>query len=148
MRIRKVILLFGVVNACLYSALLPLWEGFDEAFHYAYVETLWQTRRLPVLGPTLIPNDVFRSFQLAPVSYVVHRMIPAAATYDGWLLLPQAEKEQRRRELELLRPAPDSGFLPNYEAHQPPLAYISLALLDWSMPRVPITVRVLTLRLF
>ena len=148
MQTRNAILIFGVVNACLYSALLPLWEGFDEAFHYAYVETLWQTRRLPVLGRTLIPHDVTRSFQLAPVSYVVHRVIPEAISYDGWLLLPQAEKEQRRRELELLRPDPGTGFRANYEAHQPPLAYIFLALLDWSMPRVPITVRVLVLRLF
>jgi len=75
-RIRNAILLCGIVNACLYSALLPLWEGFDEAFHYAYVETLWQTGRLPVLGRTLVPNDVFRSFTFAPVSYIVQRWIP------------------------------------------------------------------------
>jgi hypothetical protein len=29
---RHAILLFAIVNACLYSGLLPLWEGFDEAF--------------------------------------------------------------------------------------------------------------------
>ena len=61
-RIRHVILMFGVVNACLFSGLLPLWEGFDEAFHFAYVETLWQTHRLPVLGLTLVPSDVSRSY--------------------------------------------------------------------------------------
>ncbi len=140
--------MFGVVNACLYSALLPLWEGFDEAFQYAYVETLWQTSRLPVLGRTLVPNDVFRSFRLAPMSYVVHRAVPEATSYDGWLSLPPAEKEQRRRELDFLRPDPGSSSRTNYEAHQPPLAYIVLALLDWSMPKAPITVRVLVLRLF
>jgi hypothetical protein len=147
-QIRNVILMFGVVNAGLYSALLPLWEGFDEAFHYAYVETLWQTSRLPVLGRTLVPSDVFRSFRLAPMSYVVQRAIPEATSYDDWLSLPQAEKEQRRRELDLLRPDPGSSSRTNYEAHQPPLAYIFLALLDWSMPKAPVTVRVLVLRLF
>ena len=140
--------MFGLLNACLYSGLLPLWDGFDEAFHYAYVETLWQTHRLPVLGRTLIPNDVSRSFQFAPVSYIVHRWIPQATSYDAWFSLPQAEKERRRNELDLLRPAPESSSRPNYEAHHPPLAYIVLALLDWPMSNAPITVRVLVLRLF
>ncbi len=137
-----------MVNASLYSALLPLWEGFDEAFHYAYVETLWQTGRLPQLGRTLVPNDVFRSLELVPFSHVVHRWIPGSITFDAWFLLPQAEKEQRRRELELIRPEPASSSRPNYQAHQPPLPYIMLVLLDWPMSKAPITIRVLALRLF
>ena len=148
MRLRHAILLFGIVNASLYSALLPLWEGFDEAFHYSYVETLWQTKALPVLGRTLVPRDVSRSFHLAPASYIVHRQTPEATTYDAWFSLPQAEKERRRRELDLLRPETGSGSRPNYEAHHPPLAYILLALLDWSITKAPIAVRVLVLRLF
>ena len=62
MWLRKVVLIFAIMNACLFSALLPLWEGFDEAFHYSYVETLWQTWRLPMLGRALVPGDVSRSF--------------------------------------------------------------------------------------
>src|SRR5580700_461638 len=107
MRIRHVILMFGILNACLYSGLLPLWEGFDEPFHYAYVESLWQTHRLPVLGRTLIPNDVSESFALAPISYIVHRWIPQATTFDAWFQLPQLEKERRRNELNRLRPVPE-----------------------------------------
>jgi len=147
-RIRDAILLFGIVNACLYSALLPLWEGFDEAFHYAYVETLWQTRRLPVLGRTLTPYDVSQSFQFAPVSGVVRRWIPEATSYDAWFALPQADKEGRRNELERLRPEPLSSVRPNYEAHHPPLAYFFLAILDRAISKEPITARVLLLRLF
>jgi hypothetical protein len=141
-------LLFAVVNASLYSALLPLWEGFDEAFHYAYVESLWQTSRLPVLGRTLVPDDVSRSFRIAPVSHIVHRWLSETTSYDAWFSLSQAEKERRRSELDRLRPEPGSDSRANYEAHHPPLAYILLALLDWSMSKAPITVRVLVLRLF
>jgi hypothetical protein len=148
MRTRNVILMLGVLNACLYSGLLPLWEGFDEPFHYAYVESLWRTHRLPVLGRTLIPSDVSRSFELAPVSYIVHGWIPQATTYDAWFRLPQVEKERRRNELDLLRPEPENSSRTNYEAHHPPLAYMVLALLDWPMSNAPIRVRVLALRLF
>jgi hypothetical protein len=145
---RKAILLFGIVNAALFSALLPLWEGFDEAFHYGYVETLWQTWRWPVLGRTEIPYDVAASFQLAPVSHVLTVSIPEAISYDAWFALPQDQRAQRRKDLELLIPEPRASSRPNYEAHQPPLAYSLLAPLDWSMARFPLTVRVLVLRLF
>lgn len=148
MWIRRVILTSAIVNACLFSGLLPLWEGFDEAFHYAYVETLWQTDRLPVLGRTLIPNDVFGSFQFAPVSYIVQRSTPQAISFGVWFSLTNAEKERRRYELTLLPAKPENGSRPNYEAHHPPLAYIVLALLDWPISRAPITIRVLVLRLF
>jgi hypothetical protein len=148
MWLRKVLLIFAILNACLFSALLPLWEGFDEAFHYSYVETLWQTYRLPVLGRTLVPGDVSRSFGFAPASYIAQRWTPETTTYDSWFSLPQVEKERRRNQLDLLHPEPESSSRPNYEAHHPPLAYVVLALLDRPMSNAPITVRVLVLRLF
>ncbi len=126
---------------------MPLWEGFDEPFHYGYVETLWQTRRLPVLGRALVPSDIAASFQLAPLSYVVGRGIPEATSYDAWFALPRAEKERRRTELDLLRPDLRSSARPNYEAHHPPLAYLLLAPVDWSISNAPITARMLVLRL-
>jgi hypothetical protein len=144
----KLILLFGIVNACLFSALLPLWEGFDEAFHYGYVETLWQTGRLPVLGRTLLPTDVLQTFPLVPVSHIVHRWIPAAITYGDWWPLSQAEKQRRRNALDALRPEPGVSSRPNYEALHPPLAYLVLAPIDLSLSKVSITTRVLVLRLF
>jgi hypothetical protein len=147
-RIRGVILVFGIVNACLYSGLLPLWEGFDEPFHYAYVESLWQTHRLPILGRTRIPNDVAESWQFAPVSYILHRWIPEATTFDAWFSLPRFEKEQRRNALDRLRPGPEIDSRKNFEAHHPPLAYVILALFDRSVANAPLTARVLALRLF
>jgi hypothetical protein len=147
-RIRNAILIFGVVNACLYSGLLPLWEGFDEAFHYSYVETLWQTHRLPVLGRTLLPADVHKSFEFAPVGPIVHISTPQATSYDEWVSLPPAEKGRRRKELDLLRPERESSSQPDYEAHQAPLAYVFLAVLDRSLSTEPITVRVAALRVF
>ncbi|HUA57501.1 MAG TPA: DUF2142 domain-containing protein [Verrucomicrobiae bacterium] len=147
MRIRHWLLLFGTVNAVLYSALLPLWEGFDEAYHYAYVESLWQTGRLPVLGRTSIPSDVLQSFQLAPVSHIVQKPIPEATSFDVWFSLPQAEKEGRRNRLDRLYASPALTTRGNYEAHQPPLAYALLAAFDWPMSHLPLPHRVLVLRI-
>ena len=146
-RIRIFILLFGIVNASLYAGLLPLWEGFDEAFHYGYVESLWQTRQLPALGRTVLPDDVFRSFRLAPVSFIVNRWLPETTSFDVWFSLPTDEKEQRRRELDGLPAVPGGSARPNYEAHHPPLAYMLLAAPDWLLSKAAITTRVLILRL-
>jgi hypothetical protein len=151
-RIRAGVLLFGIVNAALYSALLPLWEGFDEPFHYGYVETLWRTRHLPILGHTMAPRDVFESLRLAPMSEVVYRRlrggIPEATSYTAWFLLRETEKKDRRLNLDLLRPAGPDSIGPNYEAQQAPLAYILLAPLDRLLSSLPLTRRVLLLRLF
>jgi hypothetical protein len=148
MRKRDFILLFALLNASLYSCSLPLWEGFDEAFHYAYVETLWQTGDFPVLGRTLVPVDIFKSFPLAPVGPVVHTWVPIATTYDAWFRLPAAERDRRRSELDKLRPVPENSQRPNYEAHHAPLAYVLLAVIDRSITGFPLPLRVLVLRLF
>src|SRR5581483_9071333 len=133
----------------LYSALLPLWEGFDEAFHYGYVESLWQTHTVPVLGRTLLPADVWRSLALAPVSPIVHRWFVQTQTiaFDAWFSLPAPNKEQRRNDLDKLRPQAEPSSTPDYEAHHPPLAYAVLAPIDWSISGAPIRVRVFVLRL-
>ena len=144
---RVAILLFGVVNAALFSALLPLWEGFDEAYHYGYVESLWQTGRLPVLAVTRIPQDVAESLRVAPLSHVVVQVTPEGTSFDQWFALQSPERQRRREDLERLRPEPLSGVRANYEAHQPPLAYLLLAPVDWALSGFPITVRVLALRL-
>jgi hypothetical protein len=148
MPLRKAILVFGLVNAALYAALLPLWEGFDEAFHYSYVETLWQTGHLPELGRTPVVWDVGRSMELAPVSYIVNSWFPETTSFDDWLRLPADERVRRRNELELLRPETRMSWRLNYEAHHPPLAYLCLAIVDRAVSHAPITVRVLVLRLF
>jgi hypothetical protein len=126
---------------------LPLWEGFDEAFHYGYVETLWQTHRLPVLGRTLVAADVWQSLALAPVSPIVHRWFSQTTAFSAWYSLPPDDKERRRNDLDKLHPQPAPSSVPNYEGHHPPLAYLVLAPVDWLISRAPIRVRVLVLRI-
>ncbi len=102
---------------------------------------------LSVLGRTLVTADVAQSFRVAPVSHVVQRWIPDATTFETWFSLPESEKELRRRQLDQLRPELGSSTRPNYEAHHPPLAYLPLALADWPLKGLPLTQRVLILRL-
>ena len=46
-RLELALLAYGALNAILYATLLPLWDGFDEPFHYSFVQHLARTRELP-----------------------------------------------------------------------------------------------------
>ena len=141
------IVAFGILNAITYSALLPLWEGFDEPFHFAYVQHLGTEQRLPQLGTTTLSAEVLQALQLAPASHVVRSNIPTLMTYDAFYRLPQHQQEDRLQHLDpQLRHQPSDFY--NYEAHQAPLAYMILAPLETALQRVSITDRVLALRLF
>jgi len=75
------LLVYGLLNATLYCSLVPLWEGFDEPFHYGYVQTLSVERRLPVLGESVLSDEVWESLHIAPVSHLVKQNLPTTRSY-------------------------------------------------------------------
>jgi hypothetical protein len=140
---------YGLVNAALYSSLLPLWEGFDEAFHYGYVQELSTRRSLPALGRSMLSDEIDASLRIAPLSFVVQRTIPEATTFSGFFALTAQDRAERRAHLFALAPALRLTASPrgNYEAHQAPLAYALLAIPDRLWSSQPLPVRVWRLRL-
>lgn len=141
------LLLFGIGHALLYITLLPLWEGYDEPFHYAYVQHLTAGQGWPVADVSPFSEEIYRAWALTPVSPVWERKLPELTSYSEYFALPATE--QRRRRLAL-------GDLPaglrqiahgsNYEGQQPPLAYLLLAPIDRTMREMPLMSRVLVLR--
>src|ERR1051326_1025998 len=147
--LRLAVLLFGAINAVLYAGLTPLWEGFDEPFHYAYLQQIWKTRSLPVQKRTCLPEEVWQSFAFAPASHVVKRNLPMVTTFEDYFRLPATERLSRRRQLEQLDShlAEVDSSCPNYESQQAPLAYILLAPINQLWARTPLPSRVFRLRL-
>jgi hypothetical protein len=146
--VRLWLIVFAVLNAALYSALLPLWEGFDEPFHFAFVQQL--ANGWGLLDPHQAPltREVDESFRLAPASHVVLINLPQSLSYNAYFALPLAERLELRQRLWNLpvewrwirsRQA-------NYEAHHPPLGYLLLAVPERLLARVPLLLRVLLLR--
>ncbi len=145
---RLLLLGFALANAALYSSLLPLWEGFDEPFHYGYVQYLAAARRLPVLGQTDISREVWQSMLACPASHVVQRTRPELQTFDRYFALGPEARAQERARLEAIPPYDAAGSAQsNYEAHQAPLAYLLLAVPDRLLSRLPIPTRILWLRI-
>jgi hypothetical protein len=122
--VRKAIILYGVLNAAAYSMLMPLWEGFDEAYHYGYVQIPSTQHTFPSLGHAWLSREIWHALELAPVSHYLQPFTRAPMNFDEYFKLSDAERVERRRQLESL-PAAEKfeaqSDKPNYEVNQSPL---------------------------
>jgi hypothetical protein len=142
------IVLLALISAILYCCLLPLWEGFDEPFHYGYLQSLSVTHRIPVLNSTRISSEIRESLTLVPVGPILHRSLFRSIAFADWFRLTSQKREVRRKALFKLpsRLEVEPSELANYEAQQAPLAYVLLLPLNAVASSLPLPPRVLVLR--
>jgi len=67
-----------LIRGCFYATLLPLWEGYDEYAHFAYVEQLVISKRPLVNRKQPVPPDVAASLQLSPLPWELRSFSPPA----------------------------------------------------------------------
>jgi hypothetical protein len=148
-RLKFFLLAYGALNAILYASLLPLWDGWDEPFHYGYVQQLSHHASFPVLRKTVLSAEIKRSLLLAPASHLVRRNLPFVTSFDEYFRKSEPERFALRHQLEELSPksANADSDIYNYEAQQAPLAYLLLAPLDSQFSGVALLHRILLLRL-
>src|SRR5581483_12097842 len=103
-RLSAGVLAFALLNAALYCFVLPLWEGFDEPFHYAFIESLSADHRIPVFGESKISVEIRRSLALTPLSWLLSSAIPGSTSFEDWTRLGMARKQEREGELHHLAP--------------------------------------------
>jgi hypothetical protein len=142
------LLAFGFANSVLYSSLLPLWEGFDEPWHYGYLQYLDTSHKPPVFQQTHLCEDIWRSMLLSPASHIVQRTVPEVQTFDSYFKLTESVRRSQRDALKAI-PANQcvAAIQLNYEAQQAPLAYVLLSGPDLLLSRASIPVRILRLRI-
>ncbi len=145
----KVILALALLNAALYCCVLPLWEGFDEPFHYGYVQSIERSHAIPVTNRTTISQEIRESLNAVPLSRLLSQVVPGSLSFEEWSKLTDAEKLARRSRLHLLRRelGARGDTILNYEAQQAPLAYFAYVPLDWLLSNLVLPARILLLRL-
>ena len=149
-RLLKAVVVFGILNAAAYSCLLPLWEGFDEGFHFGYVQSLATSGSFPVLGKTNLSKEVWHSYELVPVSQYLQAYTRAPVNFSDYFATTEEQRKERRHQLETLpagekfEPQPDK---PNYEVNQAPLPYLFMAIVHRALSGSSLPTRVLWLRL-
>ena len=138
-----------LVRGAFYCSLLPLWEGWDEYAHVAWLQHWIQTGTLP-RGTDGISREIDESLRLAPLPAELRWMGPPYLTYEQWWALPEADRAQRRTALHTIPPGwasqPGARKFDSYEAQQPPLYYWLLSVPARAALRWPLAERVLLLR--
>jgi len=148
--INALILSYGLLSAAFYCALLPLWEGFDEFYHYGCVQHVSTTWSIPVIGRTPISRELWNSLDFAPVSHFLQPYFQRPSTkFEDYFRLSAEQRIAQRRALDSISPALQHEPSPrdNYEAKQSPLSYLLLAPFDRLMASASLSTRVLTLRM-
>ena len=147
---RTAVLVYGLLSAAFYCGLLPLWEGFDELYHYGYLQYVSTNKTFPVAGHTSLSRELWTSLDYVAISRYLQPYVERPSTsFEEYFRLTNAERNLRRRALDTLprelqrAPSPRD----NYEAKHAPLTYLLLAPLDRLLTGTPITTRVLALRL-
>lgn len=149
-RTRALILIFGVVSAISYCALLPLWEGFDEFYHYGYVQYVSATLTVPALGDAKVSRELWTSLDFTPVSHFLQPYFQRPSiSFQEYFRLSREERRVRRAHLEAIDRGLQGQVSPrdNYEAKQAPLTYLLLAPFDRLLASASLPARVLALRL-
>lgn len=77
---RGLIFAYAALNLIAYSMLLPLWEGFDEPFHFGYVQILANRVGFPDPRTSALSDEVASSLLLAPASLSVQRNLPVVTS--------------------------------------------------------------------
>lgn len=137
---------FALLNTGLYASVLPLWEGFDEPFHYSLVRDYGRLDGLPAVGRSRLDGEVAASLKLVPLSHLMVKNLGGGIAFDEYFRLPAERREEMRSQLAALNPGL-AGAGRNYEAQQSPLAYLLMAAVDRVPGASSLQVRVLRLRI-
>lgn len=148
-RLERLLVVLALVAVILYAAVLPLWEGWDEPFHYGYIESLAVAHRFPILNQSTLTSEISQSLILTPLSRFIAEPTIGGISIEQHHALSPAEKRDMRERLEDISPSTRlaKGSNQNYEAQQAPLAYMALVPLDLVLTRAHLVDRIFWLRL-
>jgi 4-amino-4-deoxy-L-arabinose transferase-like glycosyltransferase len=146
-----VYLLF-LIKGFLYASITPLWEGIDEPFHFAYIQSLAANKSLPVWGETFLDTDIARSTAYVPLPPLMPQLVHGKklSYADYWQMQPEQQKELQK-DLFALQADTDK-IVPSpvrlYQVQHPPLYYLLCVPFYKLMNSSNLLEKVFALRLF
>jgi hypothetical protein len=140
-----------LIRGFFYAAILPIWEGYDEPYHFAYIQCLIATHTTPTLT-TPISRQVDASLHVLPLPWMLKAQAIPKPLYthdDFWKL---SEPERALLESKFVEIPREWGREPslervwNYEAQQPPLYYLLCAPFMVLLRNASLVTQIFTLR--
>jgi hypothetical protein len=111
-----------LARGSLHVLMEPIWEGFDEPYHLAYVAFVAEHGRPPGYLEPSFPADYAAAVDLLPSHF------SRAPDFRQWRRLPPEERASRReRDARIIAVGPPQYLSRNYERQQPPLFYFVAA---------------------
>lgn len=146
-RLLVAIWILFLLKGLFYCVLFPMWEGFDEYAHFAFIQFVATHHELPSPA-TVDSQEVDRSLQLVPLPLLLRQSAGAGTSHDEYWQLPERERGLRTQAmLDLpVRSQTEPGTGVMYEAQQGPLYYWLMAPLHWAMRTQSLPVRVFLFR--
>ncbi len=116
-----------VATGVMISLIVPLGEGFDEPWHFSYIQYIAQTGRLPA-GPSMRVSAEVEAFLLVhPIGWRLKDIFTNLHSQeDYWHSPDRLRIDASLRNLRFAGTYRDgkSGFTKQYESHQAPLYYL------------------------
>ena len=143
-----------VFRGLVYLSVTPVWEGFDEHQHYAYVQMVAERGRLPISGRDAVSLEVEAALRLLPLPWEL-KDCGLGLTHEEYWRLGEVERRARQDALRQIPPGArrepagtSNSHLRLYEAQQPPLYYLLAAGPYRLFQGTGLLARVFILRLF
>jgi len=146
-KVPALLIILFVVQGIIFSGMYPLWEGWDEHSHFAYVQYIAENKELPTVNDSVSQEILFSlSLAMSPKSP------PTLEDYSNFWKNYDADEVIKKKKLSSSLPvsertSPVEGF-PIYEAQLPPFAHlVQVPIYDMFYDQ-DILVRVYALRVF
>jgi 4-amino-4-deoxy-L-arabinose transferase-like glycosyltransferase len=142
-----------IVKGFVYAAVTPLWEGIDEPFHFAYIQSLTANRSFPVWGKSFLDADIAQSTAYAPLAPLMPQLVKGfqkLSYLDYWCLAPETRQQlnSKLRKLQASGETITPSTTPLYQAQHPPLYYLLCAPLYQLMDSRNLVEKVFAMRLY
>src|SRR5690242_5940209 len=62
-----------LLRGLFYSSVFPIWEGYDEWSHFAYVQHLVSHHEIPIASRSHISEELQQSLALVPMPWIFRR---------------------------------------------------------------------------
>src|SRR5262245_48173518 len=136
-----------LLRGAFYSTAMPLWEGYDEWSHYAFVQYVRVHHSRPS-SQSAPSAEIADSFALVPLPRMLRHFEPPAMIHDQYWRLPPVERSRREatfRTIDLTNAYRVGSVERIYEAMQPPLYYWLFSAPDWLIRGLHLAQRVVIL---
>lgn len=112
-----------ILNSIIFLFFLPIWEGFDEPSHFAYIQYIAENKHLPT-SKSFVSEQVGESLSRLPLNQNIAALSTTYADYWKNYQKGDKKKTEINNSKELRKKEDSKKRMTIYETQHPPLSYI------------------------